>query len=150
MEYEPLYWHWVIFGLLLMLSEIFLVSFFVLWFGAAAVVIGGIVYLFPDLSLTWQIFLWTLLSSGLAWGWFKFLKPLSIDKTKAGLSRESIVGETGQVLSPPHDDIKGKLRFPAPIMGDDEWQIISQDSLSIGDRVRVTDISGNSLIVKKI
>ena len=150
MEYEPLYWHWVIFGLLLMLSEIFLVSFFVLWFGAAAIVIGGAVYLFPDISLTWQIFLWTLLSSVLAWGWFKFLKPLSIDKTKAGLSREAIVGETGQVLSPPHDDIKGKLRFPAPILGDDEWQIISPESLSIGDRVRVTDISGNSLIVKKI
>lgn len=150
MEYEPLYWHWVIFGLLLMLSEIFLVSFFVLWFGAAAVVIGAIVYLFPDISLTWQIFLWTLLSTGLAWGWFKFLKPLSIDKTKAGLSREAIVGETGQVLSPPHDDIKGKLRFPAPVLGDDEWQFISQEPLSIGDRVRVTDISGNSLIVSKV
>ena len=150
MEYELQYWHWVIFGLLLMLSEIFLVSFFVLWFGASAVIIGGIVYLFPDLSLTWQIFLWTMLSSLLAWGWFKYLKPLSIDKTKAGLSREAIVGEIGQVLSPPHDDIRGKLRFPAPILGADEWQIISQEPLAIGDRVKVTDISGNSLIVNKI
>lgn len=150
MEYELQYWHWVIFGLLLMLSEIFLVSFFVLWFGASAVIIGGIVYLFPDLSLTWQIFLWTMLSSLLAWGWFKYLKPLSIDKTKAGLSREAIVGEIGQVLSPPHDDIRGILRFPAPILGADEWQIISQEPLAIGDRVKVTDISGNSLIVNKI
>ncbi|OUR90257.1 hypothetical protein A9Q81_19885 [Gammaproteobacteria bacterium 42_54_T18] len=150
MEYEPLYWHWVIFGFLLMLSEIFLISFFILWFGAAAIVIGGILYFFPELSLTWQIFLWTALSTLLAIGWFQFLKPLAIDKTKAGLSREAIVGQIGQVLSPPHDDIKGKLRFPAPILGADEWLIISQAPLSIGDRVKVIDLSGNSLIVTKV
>lgn len=150
MEFEPLYWHWVIFGLVLMLSEIFLVSFFVLWFGAAAVIVGGVVYFAPDISLTSQIFLWTVLSLALAWGWFKFLKPLAIDKTKAGLSRETIIGEVGQILSPPHNDRRGKLRFPAPILGSDEWLIISQDSLSIGDRVRVIDISGNSLIVTKL
>ncbi|OUS31590.1 hypothetical protein A9Q99_03195 [Gammaproteobacteria bacterium 45_16_T64] len=150
MEFEPLYWHWVIFGMLLMLSEIFILSFFVLWFGAAAIIVGGVLYFFPALSLTWQVFLWTLLSTLLAWGWFKFLKPLAIDKTKAGLSREAIVGEIGQVLSPPHDDIRGKLRFPAPILGADEWLIISQEPLAIGDRVSVIDVSGNSLIVKKV
>jgi len=150
MEFEPLYWHWIIFGIVLMLSEIFLATFFILWFGAAAVVIGGLLFLFPGMSLTWQIFIWTILSSALAWGWFKYLKPLSIDKTKAGLSRESIVGEIGQVLSPPNGDKRGTLRFPAPVLGADEWLIMSQDDLSIGDRVSVTDVSGNSLIVKKV
>jgi len=41
------------------------------------------------------------------------------------------------------------LRFPAPLLGSDEWLIISQDDLTAGDRVSVIDLSGNSLIVKK-
>jgi len=150
MEYELLYWHWVVFGIALMLTEIFLTSFFILWFGAAAVVMGGLVFLFPDLPTTWQIFLWTLLSSALALAWFKYLKPLSTDKTKAGLSREALVGEIGQVLSPPNGEKRGTLRFPAPLLGSDEWLFISQDPITVGDRVTVTDFSGNSLIVKKL
>lgn len=150
MEYELLYWHWIVFGIALMLTEMFLASFFVLWFGAAAVVIGGLVFLFPDLATTWQIFLWTVLSSVLALAWFKYLKPLAIDKTKAGLSRESFMGEVGQVLSPPNGEKRGTLRFPAPLMGSDEWLFISQDVIATGDRVTVTDFSGNTLIVKKL
>lgn len=150
MDYEFLYWHWIVFGIALMLAEMFLTSFFVLWFGAAAVVIGGMVFLFPNLSASWQVFLWTILSSVLALAWFKYLKPLAIDKTKAGLSRESFLGEIGQVLSPPNGEKRGTLRFPAPLMGADEWLFISQDSLVAGDRVSVTDFSGNTLIVKKV
>jgi membrane protein implicated in regulation of membrane protease activity len=150
MEYELLYWHWIVFGIALMLTEMFLASFFVLWFGAAAVVIGGVVFLFPALATTWQIFLWTILSSVLALAWFKYLKPLSIDKTKAGLSREAFLGEVGQVLSAPNGEKRGTLRFSAPVMGSDEWLFISHDTVVSGDRVSVTDFSGNTLIVKKL
>ena len=150
MDFMFLYWHWIVFGIVLMLAEMFLVSFFILWFGAAAVVIGGLLFLFPVLSPTSQVFLWTILSCVLAFAWFKYLKPLSIDKTKAGLSRERIVGEIGQVLSPPNGERRGTLRFPAPVLGSDEWLFISQETLAIGDRVKVTDVSGNSLIVTKV
>ncbi len=150
MGFEMLYWHWIIFGIALMLSEIVLLSFFILWFGAAAIVIGCLLYLFPDLPTTWQILLWAILSTGLAWGWFKYLKPLSIDKTKAGLSKEAISGEIGLVLSVSNEQKRGKLRFPAPILGDDVWLIMSQDNLTVGDSVSVLDVSGNTLIVKKM
>ena len=72
------------------------------------------------------------------------------DRTKAGLSKEAITGEVGQVLVVPTGEKRGKLRFPAPVPGADEWIIISQDELAIGDRVSVVDVSGNSLIVKKV
>lgn len=149
MEIEILYWYWVVLGVMLMLSEIVLTTFFILWFGLAAVMMGALTYLFPDIEVSWQILIWTVLSSALALFWFKFLKPLSIDKTKAGLSREAIVGEVVQVISVPREGMRGKLRFPAPILGADEWMIMSQDSLAEGDRVRVKDVSGNSLIVEK-
>ena len=149
MSFEILYWHWILFGIALMISEIFLASFFVIWFGAAAIIIGALLFLFPSLSLTLQVFSWTVLSTVLALAWFKFLKPLSIDRTKAGLSKEAITGEVGQVLKIPNGEERGRLRFPAPVLGNEEWLIISQDELVIGDRVRVVDVSGNSLIVKK-
>jgi membrane protein implicated in regulation of membrane protease activity len=103
----------------------------------------------PGIPPVWQIFLWTVLSCVFAYAWFKYLKPLSIDKTKSGLSRERIIGEIGQVLSPPEGERRGKLRFPAPILGSDEWIFMSEEKLSMGDRVKVIEVSGNSLIVKK-
>jgi len=150
MSFEILYWHWVVFGVLLVLSEIALTTFFILWFGVAAIIIGAILYFAPGLSLSWQIFIWTLLSSLLAVAWFKYLKPLSIDRTKAGLSREAILGEVGQVISAPNENRRGRMRFPAPILGADEWMIISSEKLAEGDRVRVKDVSGNSLLVEKV
>ena len=140
-----LYWHWIVGGIILILLELVITSFFIIWFGAAAVVIGIALYFFPDISPTYQILSWTILSSILAWAWFKYLKPLSIDKTKAGLSAEAIIGETGQVLSVPIDEKRGVLRFPAPILGADEWLFICEDELEIGDRVKVQNVSGNSL-----
>lgn len=150
MDFEILYWHWIVLGVLLTLSEIVLSTFFILWFGVAAIFIGLVLFFFPNINLNVQILSWTVLSTGLAFAWFKYLKPLSIDRTKAGLSREAIVGETGQVILVPIEDRRGKLRFPAPILGADEWLIISQDNLNEGDRVRVKDVSGNSLIVEKV
>jgi membrane protein implicated in regulation of membrane protease activity len=147
---ELVYWHWIVLGIVLMLAEIFIGSFFIFWFGAAAVVVGLSLTIAPSFSASTQLIFWTLLSLVFAVAWFRFLKPLSKDVTKAGLSREALIGEIGQVLSVPNGDKRGMVRFPAPLLGSDEWLIMSQDSLSIGDRVSVKDVSGNSLIVVRV
>ena len=149
MDLVLLYWHWIVFGLALMVTEIFLGSFFIFWFGAAATFVGLLLVPFPELSETTQIMIWAITSTAFALAWFKIIKPLNVDKTKAGLSREALVGEIGQGLKVPTGEKRGKVRFPAPVLGSDEWLIISQDELNIGDRVSVVDLSGNSLIVKK-
>lgn len=146
---EILYWHWIVFGIGLICLEVFIPSFTILWFGAGAVLVGAVQYLLPDMSLTAQLLLWTVSSCAFTALWFKYLKPLSVDKTMAGLSLESIQGEVGQVIVAPDGERRGKLRFPAPILGSDEWSFICEDELALGDRVRVTDVSGNSLIVTK-
>ena len=147
---ELVYWHWIVLGIVLMLAEIFIGSFFIFWFGAAAVVVGLSLTIAPSISAPNQLIFWTLLSLVFAVAWFRFLKPLSKDVTKAGLSREALIGEIGQVLSVSNGDKRGMVRFPAPLLGSDEWLIMSQDSLSIGDRVSVKDVSGNSLIVVRV
>ncbi|MEX2132163.1 MAG: NfeD family protein [Pseudohongiellaceae bacterium] len=149
---EPVleFWHWVIFGIALIISEAFLGTFFVFWFGASAIVVGIVLYLVPEMSLAIQVLLWGALSTVAAFGWFKFFKPLSLDRTMAGLSLESLLGETGQVLTPPSGEKRGMLRFPAPVLGSDEWLFMSQDGVVSGDRVNVVEVSGNTLIVKKV
>ena len=144
------YWQWIVFGIALMLSEIFIGSFFIVWFGAAAVVVGLLVLPLPNMSGTAQLVIWAISSASFALAWFKLIKPLNIDKTKAGLSKEALLGEIGQVLQVPSGDKRGKVRFPAPVLGSDEWLIISHETVNIGDRVSVVDLSGNALIVKKV
>ena len=150
MEFAFEYWQWIVFGIALMLSEIFIGSFFIVWFGAAAVVVGLLILPLPNMSGTAQLVIWAISSASFALAWFKLIKPLNIDKTKAGLSKEALLGEVGQVLQVPSGDKRGKVRFPAPVLGSDEWLIISHEAASIGDRVSVVDLSGNALIVKKV
>ncbi len=149
MEFALLYWHWIVLGIALTLSEIFIGSFFIFWFGVSAILVGLILLPFPAISVAAQVVIWALLSGAFALAWFKYLKPLSIDRTKAGLSKEALLGQIGQVISPPNGDKRGMIRFPAPVLGSDEWLIISDDPLEIGDRVSVAELSGNSLIVRK-
>ena len=111
MEFAFEYWQWIVFGIALMLSEIFIGSFFIVWFGAAAVVVGLLVLPLPNMSGTAQLVIWAISSASFALAWFKLIKPLNIDKTKAGLSKEALLGEVGQVLQVPSGDKRGKVRL---------------------------------------
>ena len=143
---EP--WHWFVLGILLILSELILPAFAALWFGIAAIVVSLLYWLFPSMSFTVQMILWIILSIICTVAWFKFIRPLSVDKTKAGLSRESTIGQIGMVIQTgmPHDLIR--VRFPMPLLGSDEWDCRISTPVQIGDRVKVTDILGNDLVVQ--
>lgn len=143
------YWHWIIFGLLLSLSEIFAMSFVLLWFGLSAIVVGILLALIK-FSVTVQILLWMFLSAFNVYAWFKWVSPKFKNKTFSGMSREKMLGQVGTVIefNAMHAG-RGKLRFPAPILGADEWQFICEETLDVGGRVVVKEFSGNSLIVTK-
>ncbi|RMH51256.1 MAG: hypothetical protein D6682_04945 [Zetaproteobacteria bacterium] len=44
---------------------------------------------------------------------------------------------------------EGTARFDRPFLGAREWAVLSEEELRPGDRVRVTDLQGNTLIVTK-
>jgi membrane protein implicated in regulation of membrane protease activity len=103
----------------------------------------------PDLSLSWQLFIWAIASCVFTFLWFKFFRPLMTDRTKAGISREAVLGENGLVLKAPLGDNRGVVRFSTPLLGSDEWSFICEQEVAAGDRVVVKDVSGNTLIVEK-
>jgi len=143
------YWHWLVFGMLLIIAELFVPSFTIFWFGLGAILLSGLVWLAPGLALAWQLFFWALASVAFTFLWFRFFRPLMADRTKAGLSREAVMGESGQVIKAPLENQRGVVRFTMPLLGADEWPFISGDEVKPGDRVFVRDVSGNTLVVEK-
>ena len=133
--------------MLLILGEMLLPSFTLLWFGLAAMLTGLLLLIMPDLSLTIQLLFWAAASIVFTVLWFKLFKPTMTDKTKAGISKEAVTGETGIVNKAPHDEIRGTVRFSMPLLGADEWEFICGQECQVGDRVEVVDVSGNTLVV---
>jgi len=149
MEIELLYWHWLVFGMLLVAGEIFIPSFTILWFGLGALVVG-LLMLVLELNFPAQILIWTVSSVLCTVLWFKYFKPRMIDKTNAGISRDAAIGEAGQVIKVPTEHSRGQMRFTTPVLGNDEWDFICDSEVALGDRVHIKEISGNTLIVVKL
>ncbi|MFW1755323.1 NfeD family protein [Acinetobacter wanghuae] len=144
--FEP--WHWFVLGVVLILSELVLPAFAALWFGVGAILVGVLFWMFPSMGIILQVLIWIFFSVLCTVAWFKYIKPLSTDKTKAGLSREATIGQVGMVIQVnlAHDQIK--VRFPMPVLGSDEWNCRTLKTVQVGDRVRVVDILGNELVVQ--
>lgn len=145
---EP--WHWLVLGFILLIIEMFVPTFASLWFGAAAIIVAALSWLLP-ISVSVQIIIWLVLSAIFLLTWFNFIKPLSVDRTKAGLGGSVIVGETGMIIVQPQPDRAGTVRFSVPIVGAAEWMCrTTGEPVAVGDRVVVTDIVGNELIVSSM
>ncbi|MGE0371155.1 MAG: NfeD family protein [Gammaproteobacteria bacterium] len=149
MDYGIHDWHWLVLGMLLMIAEIFIASFFIFWFGLGAMMVAVALWFHPALGLGAQLLLWALSSSLFAFLWFRYIKPLMTDRTMAGISREAIVGESGQVIRVPAGRTRGVVRFATPLLGSEEWPFLCEQAVEPGDRVFVKDVSGNTLIVEK-
>jgi membrane protein implicated in regulation of membrane protease activity len=111
MEFVVEPWHWFVLGILLILSELILPAFAALWFGIAAVMVCILLWLFPMMGFTTQVVTWGILSILCTILWFKFIKPLSTDKTKAGLPREATIGQVGMVIRTGLDHDQIVVRF---------------------------------------
>ena len=143
---EP--WHWFVAGIALMLCELILPAFAALWFGIAAVMVSILLWLLPWMSLSVQLITWIILSILCTILWFKFIRPLSTDKTKAGLPREATIGQIGMVIQIGLNHEQVKVRFPVPVLGADEWLCRALIPVAVGDRVSVIDILGNDLVIQ--
>ncbi|MCP5207034.1 MAG: NfeD family protein [Hahellaceae bacterium] len=140
------YWHWLVFGMLLIIGEVFLSGFILFWFGLSALFVGGMM-LILTLTFQTQLFIWAGMALIAIVIWLKFIKPRWKDRTHAGMGQETMLGQVGLVIESNAGKNRGRLRFPAPLLGEDEWVFISDTDEAVGNKVKVTDISGNSLIV---
>ena len=143
------YWHWLILGMVLLGAEMFLSGFIVFWFGASALVIAFLSIIIP-MSFKAQLLIWSILAITSVIIWNRYIRPGWKDKTLSGMASEALLGQVGMVQESNRGRNRGRLRFPAPILGEDEWIFMCQDEISVGTRVRVKELSGNTLIVEPI
>ena len=142
-------WYWLAFGMILIVFELIVPSFTIIWFGCGAIVVAGLTWFVSGMAIELQIFLWAIASILFTVLWFFVFKPKMIDRTKAGISLEAVLGQSGLVVKVPTDKTRGVIRFTTPLLGADEWQFICENAVTLGDRVVVINVSGNTLIVQK-
>ena len=138
---EMQWWIWLVFGVALILLELVLPTFFILWFGIGAVLVSLIALLAPNLQLDMQVLLWVLFSSVTTVLWFKLFRRKKAD---VRWTADSVIGEVGLLTASVSEFQKGRVRFQKPILGNEEWTCIADSDIAAGERVRLTAIEGNT------
>jgi inner membrane protein len=144
---NPEWWHWIVGGIVLVLAELVIPSFFIVWFGLGALLTGLLTLAF-DLSVTAQLATWTLASLAMVGLWFRVFKQ-SFVKTRVGTADGEVIGEIGLLVSAVAPFERGKVRFQRPVLGSEEWVCLADAAIAAGERVKVVSVEGSFLKVSK-
>ena len=142
------WWTWIVGGLALIVAELAIPSFFIVWFGLGALLVGMLMLAIPTLSLTAQLATWTLASLAMVVLWFRVFKT-GFYKTRIGMADGEVLGEIGLLVSAVAPFERGKVRFQRPLLGSDEWVCLADAAIAAGERVKVVAVEGSFLKVRK-
>ena len=142
------WWFWIVGGIALILAELAIASFFVIWFGLGALLVGLLMLLVPELSPTAQVATWTLASLAMVVLWFRVFKQ-NLHKTKIGMAEGEVLGEIGLLVNAVAPFARGKVRFQRPVLGSEEWVCLADAAIAAGERVKVVAVEGSYLKVSK-
>ncbi len=141
------WWHWMVLGLFLAVTEIAVPTFFIIWFGIGAVGVGAALLIFPDLAISSQFLIWSATSVVLVLLWFRFFKPKTI--TAIGTSAANVTGEIGVLVSDLCPNSRGQVRFQKPVLGADSWEYYADSEIKAGERVCIVSVEGSFIKVEK-
>ena len=143
------WWQWAVAGIVLILTELAVPAFVLVWFGLGALVVALLLLVLPQIGLTTQLSIWLVVSVALVALWFKLFKP-NMHKTRIGMSDANVIGEIGMLTREVAPFLKGEVRFQKPMVGSDVWQCIADEAIAVGARVKVLAVEGSFLKVGKI
>ncbi len=145
------WWHWMVLGLALGLLELAVPSFFIIWFGLGALLVGVAMLAAPGIAFSGQVMLWTAASVAMTVLWFKVFRRED-GKTRSGQADEAL-GEIGVLVRAVEplgvSSPRGDVRFQKPVMGSDVWPCLADEAIAAGERVRVLAVDGQILKVGK-
>jgi hypothetical protein len=139
------YWHWLVFGLTLIVFEMLLPSAVFLWPGLAAVAVGIMVFATPAVSMHVCVLIWAVLSVALAFGWQAYRK-----KNPASAPISSMNNRGAQYIGRHYTLAKDIVNGTGELNVDDtRWKVISNTDHSAGTKVKVIGLEGTSLRVEE-
>lgn len=148
-------YHWIMLGLTLVAAEIFLASFFIVWFGLGALCVAAALWLVPDIEVWTQLLLFAGFSTVATTVSFKVLRRPMAPAVVAAAHTEA-VGECGVLVKeiavagvPSGMPSYGRVRFQRPILGSDEWPCYANAPIEQGARVKLVSINGIAIQVAR-
>jgi membrane protein implicated in regulation of membrane protease activity len=135
-------WLWMIGGILLLIAEIIAPGFFLVFIGVAALATGAFTLLF-DMPLAFQLILFTIYALVAVMIGRKVYANQAVDSTDPLLNDRAarLVGKSVTVIAAV-DEHSGRVR-----VGDSEWSARGGPGRP-GERVRITGVDGNCLLVE--
>jgi membrane protein implicated in regulation of membrane protease activity len=136
------HWHWWILAAALIILEVFAPGAFFLWLGIAAVAVGCVVFVSPEISWEYQLLLFSVLSIISIFIWRKYFRSTPADTDQPHLNRrgEQYIGRVFTLQEPVTDGI-GKIH-----VDDSTWKVRGEDCPA-GTQVEVTGVDGTILEV---
>lgn len=142
------WWHWAVAGIGLILAELAIPAFVLVWFGLGALVVALVAATGASTAITGQLALWLAVSLALVALWFRIFKP-GMHKTRIGMSDADVVGEIGLLARGVAPFERGEVRFQKPVIGSEVWPCIADEAIAAGERVKVLAVEGSILKVGK-
>ena len=141
---DILYWHWWVLGLALVVAEMLSpTGFFLLWIGAAAILVGAVSWLVPGLGWEVEALMFGVMSvaSFLVWKRYRHRITQS-DQPTLNRRGHSYVGRTFTLTVPI---VNG---FGTLHVDDSQWRISGADAAA-GTQVKVVAVDGATLKVER-
>jgi hypothetical protein len=135
------FWHWWVLAVALIALEIFAPSFWLIWPGIAAAVVGLLVFLGLDLGIEIQVAIFAVLSVATLFGWRAYarMRPTKTEDPDLNLGARRHIGRS-MVLSQPIVERRGKILI------DGVYWKVEGDNLAAGTRVRI--VAADGLVLK--
>ncbi|MCP3662047.1 MAG: NfeD family protein [Gammaproteobacteria bacterium] len=142
---QAIYWHWLALAVGLLILEAVLPSAFFLWLGLAAGLVGGLLWIFPEIGWQYQLLLFALFSvvSIVVGRHFFKVQLQATDQPRLNRRGEQYLDRVF-TLDEPIVNGQGKIR-----VDDSSWKIHGSDCPG-GSRVKVTGVDGVVLVVEQV
>lgn len=140
-------WSWGLLGLVLLAVEMATGTFYVLWFGVAALIVSILTWLMPGISVSIQLLFFSIFSLGSLFVWQRFYKKSGHD-LRIGQSQGDEIGRQGIIIESVGPARNGRIQFSQGVMGSREWEAVSEENIEAGGEAIIVAIEGNTLRVK--
>jgi len=141
---QMLYWHWIVIGLLLFVLEMLIPGFVLMWFGVGALLVGGLLFIFPEMTWQWQFFIFALFSLLSLTGWKYWSRNNPADDPESGVLNQrgrALIGRETILIEPIVNGV-GRIQ-----VDDTFWRVNGAD-MDTGKLVRIVEVEGATLKVE--
>lgn len=139
-----LYWHWIVFGFLMLVLEMLAPGAILMWLGVGAILVGALLFLFPEMSWEWQILIFSVVSLASIFAWKKLRANSPEDNTEAGTLNQRGKALVGRKIPLVEAIVNGVGRVQ---IDDTFWRVEGKD-MEVGTLVHVIGSDGATLEVE--